>query len=250
MAKQVPVKSLTDAIVVLVEDYGRAFHHCCQELWSLSSRWDRYEALFGSQERVDLLNKTSGQFWYDMQGILHEHILLSLCRLTDRTTSMGKRNLSVSLIAELEPSTNKKRLLQRTQIANESTKFARSWRDKRIAHNDFGQITCMANEITPSTRAKIEKSILAIHDVLRWVQGKHFSGDMNLHDLGSSDASALMRLLDDGLKYREIDTSPMHDSTVIQFIERKYPWQGTGDLAESRYTSRRPKKPPRYRYCV
>jgi len=188
-------EALKEDVAVLGIAYGTAFHHCKQELWRVSANWDRYETLFGSQERVAILNSSSGNFWYVIQGVLFEHVMLGICRLTDPAGSKTRQNLSVSRLLEVDPTSTKRGLESRVTAASRKSEFARSWRDKRIAHNDLTQITGAANLLAPATGRKISAALVAIHDVLRWVQGRYFNGDMYLLDLGDSDANVLLGAL-------------------------------------------------------
>lgn len=238
MTHRTPEQVLAHSISVLGDEYGAAFHHCCQELWRLSSIWDRYQTLFGSQDRVDLLNRSSGLFWNVIQGMMHEHVLLAICRITESASTRSNRNLTLATLATLDPSRHKKRLIRRVENAKMKSLFASSWRDKRIAHNDFEQSIGLAHKILPSTGIKITRSIVAIHDVMRWIKGKHFDGDMVLMELGDDDATALMMLIDDGLKYRANENwlTPLHE---------RFPWLTTGSSPQHRYETRKPLKNPR-----
>jgi hypothetical protein len=247
MSHRTPDDALRDAIKVLGQDYGAAFHHSRQELWRISSDWDRYQALFGSQERVDLLNKSSGNFWHTVQAMIHEHVLLGLCRLTDPASTRKDRNLSVFQLADLEPCFHKKRLLQRAETARKCAEFARSWRHKRIAHNDFEQTVGAADKLKSSTGNKIKKAILAVHDVLRWIEARHFDGDMKLIEIADGDATTVMMLIDDGLKYRSLKKADYDDWQNIATPCRLYEWSQTGIPARLRYESRRNLKRPRYK---
>ncbi len=187
---------------ILGSEYGEAFFHCKQELYRVSSQWDRYETLFSTKTRVNILNEASGNFWHALQGVLFETVLLGLCRLTDPPSTMNHRNLSVRTLFELDPSKSKIRFQSRIDKANNDTKFARSWRDKRIAHNDYKQLTGSANKMEIATRLKVSKAIVSIHEVLRWVQGKYFDGDLFLLDLGDSDTNVLLSRLELGNEFR------------------------------------------------
>lgn len=224
-------ESKANAIARLGPIYGAAFHHSCQEFWRLSSSWDRYQVLFGSQERVDLLNRSSGSFWQVMQGLMHEHVLLGICRLTDPAKTFGEQNLSIQQLEQLDPSLHKRRLSQRVKKAIELSRFAKTWRHKVIAHNDFDQITGAANKLLPSTANKIKHAIVGIHDVLRWVQGKHFNGDMFLMDIADHDANRLLMTIDDGLRYRAL----RRDSGLPFEGDHDRGWYKTGLPQSERY---------------
>lgn len=202
--------------------YGTAFHHCCQELWRVSSNWDRYEALFGSQERVDILNSSDGAFWYAMQSILHEHVLLGICRLTDPAGSGSRQNLSVKRLLELDPTDTKSGLAARVQSAAIATRFARTWRDKRISHNDLQHISGDASLLESSTGRKVSDAIVAIHDVLRWIMARYFDGDMFLHDLGDDDSTAVLIALSRGRSVAEEEQADLAAGRFERHLNKRY----------------------------
>lgn len=236
MTHRTAAEALANDIAVLGNHYGLAFHHCCQELWRVSSSWDRYEALFGSQERVNLLNDSSGSFWHAMQSVLLEHVLLGICRLSDTAGTGRRRNLSIWTLVHLDPSRYKGRLKQRAETATKKTSFARTWRDKRIAHNDLEQSTGIANKLAPATGKRITRAILSIHEVLRWINAKHFGSDMGLLEMGDYDAIELMTYIDDGRKYRALRESEYDSGTPVSRYENSYDWIRTGIDPSKRYT--------------
>ena len=62
MAVVSPEESLQWDTSILGNAYGSALHYCKHELWNVSESWDRYETLFGSNERVEILNAGSAMY--------------------------------------------------------------------------------------------------------------------------------------------------------------------------------------------
>ena len=241
-------ESLQKDISVLGKRYGTAFHHCCQELWRVSSNWDRYETLFGSKERVDILNSSSGNFWHVIQGMLHEHVLLGICRLTDPAVSRGRSNLSVAHLLAVDPTDTKDELANRVDVAIRNAQFARTWRHKRIAHNDLAQATGNANLLESSTGEKISSTIVAIHDVLRWIQGRYFDGDMYLLDMGDNDANELMVALARAQAMRDQEKADFEEKRYERLLNRPYKYPSGDYGRDKRYAAQsRLPKPESYR---
>lgn len=193
---------IADERQVLGHEYGTVFYHCKQELWRISENWDRYEALFSTQGRVDVLNASGSRFWAAYQGILFEHVLLGICRLTDKPEMNGRKNLTIQTIGKLDYRRYNRRLHQKIAGAKVKSQSARRWRDKRIAHNDYDQMVGTANLLGRATRRRVTNAIIAIHEVLRWVQQKHFNSDTLLYDMGDSSAMVVLRTLSDGVECR------------------------------------------------
>jgi hypothetical protein len=233
---------LRNDIAVLGGGYGTAFYHFRQHLWQVSSQWDRYEALYGSHERVIILNEISGSFWAALQGLLHEHVLLGLCRLTDPATQGKFKNLSVASLLQLDPTEDKEDLKDRVATAVQATAFARTWRDKRIAHNDMGHVTGELNEIEASTGLKVAAAHIAIHDVMRWVLGRYFDGDAHLPTLGDQDANLVMIALAEAAAIKKETRADVEERRYEKLIARRqtYPLSDYGRERRYELQSARP----------
>jgi hypothetical protein len=107
-------------------------------LW-INSKWAEYVVLFGtSSERVALLNEASPSFAHLLQDALWENVLLHIARLTDPAMSCGKTNLSLAaLAAAIDRPATRAKAEAKVQVALSSSKFARDWRNRHIAHKDL-----------------------------------------------------------------------------------------------------------------
>lgn len=248
MAFKTAEEALADDRRVLGHKYGSAYYHCRQELWRVSSNWDRYETLFGSKERVEILNSSSGSFWHSIQNMLFEHVLLGICRLTDPSSLGSRANLSIETLWTLDPTKQKKALLDRIKRAQSFSTFARSWRNKRISHNDFEQMIGAADQLAPATRIKVSKAIVAVHDVLRWVQGRYFDGDLTLIELGDDDANQLLIALASGRELRNLEIRQMSEGNHKAIVQRRERYPNSDYGRKLRY-ARGPqlRQPSRYR---
>ena len=162
-----------------------------------------------------------------MQNLLFDDVLLSLCRLTDPAGKNTKENLGIQLLLEkLEPSKTKVRLRQAVERALKKTEFARRWRDKRIAHNDFDQITNPARRLPLATENRVTNAIIAIHHVLRWITARHSDSDMFLNEMGDGDVLEVMGVLADGLKFSDARMAKISANQYSEDLVRNYGWMG------------------------
>ena len=237
-------ESLIDDQALLGEEYGVAFHHACQELWRVSYAWDRYEALFGTEGRVELLNRSGPSFWGILQNLLFDDVLLGLCRLTDPPKNRHQRNLGIRLLLELEPSKHKARLRQAIDRALKKTEFARKWRDKRIAHNDFEHMTNPAKKLPLATGKKVADAIISIHHVLRWIMAKHSGSDMFLMEMGDGDALEVLGVIADGLEFGERRQAELSAGRYSEALKRNFDWMGESDPSK-RYAKAESHKLPK-----
>lgn len=247
MAHKTAEDSLAEDIAVLGSAYGTTYHHARQELWRVSSNWDRYETLFGSKERVDILNSSSGNFWHAVQGMMHEYVLLGICRLTDPVGRGDRRNLSVARLLSVDPTDEKDQLIELVDDAIKSAGFARTWRDKRIAHNDLAHVLGDASRIEPSTGRKVSAAIVAIHRVLKWIQCRYFNGDLFLIDIGDSDANQLMTALARAKWLRDREKADLEAGNFDRLVNRDYKFPASDYGRDRRYADQAlPKRPPPY----
>ena len=124
------------------DELGALYSALWQELAIAHLYWHEYVELFGAKpERVDVINKAAPAFFRMLQDELWEMSLLYLARLTDAPHTFrheDKSNLSIQALLPLtrdhiELNSKVSNLIQ-TAIG--LTKFARDWRNRRIAHRD------------------------------------------------------------------------------------------------------------------
>lgn len=238
-------QAIADEQAVLGPEYGLAFYFAQQEFWRVTANWDRYEALYSTKERVELLNKSGSAFWGYHQGDLFEIVLLGLCRLTDPPNNRRQQNLSIKKLYELEKRP-KSRLKQAVDRAMNKTKFARHWRHKRIAHNDFDVSTESAGPLSRATRGKVTNAIIYIHDVFRWINHRHHGSDSFLTDLGSTDAFDMMSTLADGIKLKEIRRAARFSGDYSGEFEPDFDWIGATEESSIRYNKQTGMKLPKF----
>jgi hypothetical protein len=132
-------EALQERIKQLGESAGKFVRNLETDLYSLRILWRKYVCFFGtSSERVDLMNAISGSSTYWIERCMFESAMLSICRLTDPETHRKGKGLNISV--RCLPSFSRKGkdqvLDDLIDVAINKTEFARSWRNKRIAHSD------------------------------------------------------------------------------------------------------------------
>lgn len=153
-------------------EFGTLFNNIKNDLFALRVQWRIYVALFGTNEqRVDLLNSASGPTAFVVEKALFESTLLGVCRLTDPPDykSSASKNISISRFPQLVasyPNPDELNLLVRS--ARERAGFARTWRNKRLAHAD-DEVREGRAKIDGASRAKVLGALDGIADVVRWI---------------------------------------------------------------------------------
>jgi hypothetical protein len=71
----------------------------CNTCVSLRSVWRHYQILFeGTELKRELLQTIARTFFGDISALLIEHLILQICKLTDREETMGRANLTVKFL--------------------------------------------------------------------------------------------------------------------------------------------------------
>jgi hypothetical protein len=187
------------------EALGLQFDALWQDVVWLHRKWGDYIELFGSKEtRVEIMNRAAPQFFQMIQGVLWEATLLHIARLTDRSTSPGrKQNLTIQNLTQLvdDPDT-RETVTALVDKAITASEFCRDWRNRHIAHRDLDLATNKsAAPLEGASRRQVVQALKAIADALHAVEyhytesETHFEG---VHPAGG--AVSLLCVLDDGLR--------------------------------------------------
>jgi len=162
--------------------------------------------LFGTnKEIVELLNKTSGNFFYLVQTGLIENIILGISRLSDPAQTLGKRNLSFSGIIDLIEDVNlKKELeLQLEWYLKKTTEIFKNWRSKKIAHIDYDVALANAILSNPNTIQNLDIAITSIRQFYNTIYQHYYGSKMVFGFPGNSSTKGILVSLEQGKLLRE-----------------------------------------------
>ena len=166
---QVRARSLTS----MPSPLGEAHYALHNDLAWLHAKWADYLALYGRDHAtVELLNAAAPAFFCDLQRMMWEDVLLHLCRLTDPPRSCGHDNLTVRRLPDLVVDASLKDQLQNLAIeADRKSEFARDWRNRRLAHNDWAlKVNAVAQPLELASRQGVEAALAAIRSVMNLVE--------------------------------------------------------------------------------
>ncbi len=126
-------------IQVFGPELGSVYHELHNEVVWLHAKWLEYRKLYAkSEKRIALLNETAAFFFFTIEAVLRENILLHIARLTDPPEQGRFKNLTLlrlpKLVADKALADDLQKLVTESLVR---CKFARDLRDKRIAHIDF-----------------------------------------------------------------------------------------------------------------
>ena len=192
-------------------ELGEVFHALHDDLIWLHMRWAMYRQLFaGSSARLDVLNETAGAFFYVVQNSFLEDILLGLAKLTDPPKSAGKDNLSLQGLPPLVADEALRGQLESLlQAAIAACSFARSWRNKRIAHRDLGDALATNADPLPGVGlSNIEAALLSCRELMNQLDLHYRKATVGYEysTTGPRGANGLVYYLDRGLRAeREVE---------------------------------------------
>jgi hypothetical protein len=207
-------EKLNEMIEAMGAESGKLFHILENELLWLTLQWVDFEELFGTKPtRIDIMNESAPVFFYRIQKVYWEQLLLGFSRLLDpaKTQVKGVYKANCTYAALLRQ-VNTPDFNDDLKRCIEKSKFCRDWRNRKIAHMDY-EVYVKGGASTPLENASRKD----FTEVLSLLQQLH--NDIRLHyKLGTcsfhhvkinSHAGQLLRMLENGLRFREQDFARM-----------------------------------------
>jgi hypothetical protein len=148
------------------------------------------------------LSNTAPGFFAIIRDVLRDDAFISLSRLTDQSSTLGKGNLSLVTLAELAEDADDLELAEAARnILNqllERVKVIRQWRNKWLAHTDFEQ--AMLEKPLPNTkvpRGDVDEALRLTREFMH-LFADYLSQEMVDYDLPivPGDADVLAQLLE------------------------------------------------------
>ena len=179
-----------------------------KDLSWLHLEWRQYRELFGIHEsRIDLMNETAPRFFWSLERILWQDILLSLSRLSDPPGTGGQQNLTFRRFPRLVTDTQlRAKLDEALNVFEAKTQFARDWRHRRYAHRALTHaVDASANPLAHASRANVEEGLEAARGVMNLLEGHFQNGTVAYEHSsdGGGGASSLLWYLDAGRQAEE-----------------------------------------------
>lgn len=151
------------------------------EVLRLHYKWKYFKQIFGSKEKVALLNDTAQVFFGYLWNSMLSDILLSFSRLLDPRASCGKENLSFkNLVSEISDSSMQSELSKLVSELNAKTEAIDIWRNKGLAHNDLSR--ALNNVSLPPIQVNDLTKALGIIRQIMNILHRRFSGHTVLYE--------------------------------------------------------------------
>jgi len=194
-----------------LSDYlGPVYTEIDQDVTRIHAYWKLILQLFGSQESVDILNRSAGFAIRTIQNSLTDSVILRIAKLTDPAKTGRFENLSLSNLIDDLPSEPTDAVLRdhlATKLASIKTVVdgMRTIRNKRIAHRDHASAIKPAEKILGVPRSVFDKSIRLIREFMHEIQ-RHYGFEGTPYDLVElgRDGDSLLFYLQCGQKFIDL----------------------------------------------
>lgn len=198
-----------EMIKVLGQDFGSLLFTLHNEITWLTFRWIEFKELYGTKEsRIELMNEVAPFFFFTIQKILRENLMLGISRITDPSETFGKKNASIKGIpAFITDDFFKKELEKDIKEIIESATFCRDWRNRWIAHLDFELAinNQSAKPLESATREKLKLTIEKIQDFYNKVEFKFLNSKTAFKYLSShKGAISLLYSIENGQYFSKL----------------------------------------------
>jgi hypothetical protein len=150
-----------------------------QDVAILHLKWSSYLELFGSPERAALLSETARACFQIIDESLRNDIILSICRLSDPSRTLGGDNVSLAtLVARCSEIPRVEDLLMAFQAACGPI---RRYRNRHLGHNDPAAVIRVHEDPLPDVaRPAIDEILRLAGGILRAVYEHYSAGDPGL----------------------------------------------------------------------
>lgn len=173
----------------------------------LHFEWNQYAELFGTDpSRIEVMNAAAPHFFWSLERVLWQDILLSLSRLSDPTGTGGQQNLTFRRLLPAVPKDGPGvALVSALDEYERRSLFARDWRHTLFAHRAYAYAAEPdAHPLTHASRASVLSALEAAREVMnvleRHYQGSPTSYEDCLDPIGG--AHDLLVCLDRGIQAR------------------------------------------------
>jgi len=190
-------------------ELGELFAVVNQDVIWLHTVWELFIQFYGSSdENFQLMNASAPQFFALLKIMLFHELVLSLNRLTDGAITLGHANACLEQLIEQTDQDQNSKLVEslRGKLVSIRANYRtfRTWRDKRVSHNDLSTALGSESDSLPGiTRVHAESAI-------REIVG--FMNEFSITMLGTSqsyvpfmvahgDGNALMQHLKKAMKF-------------------------------------------------
>jgi hypothetical protein len=213
-------------VELMGSELGPVYNRLQAECTLLNSTWRQFIELFATNEkRVEVLKWSAEYFFHVVSDVFLESTLLKLSRITD-PPSMGKRqNVTLALLPSLVEDVLRPQIDAALLRVNDSTTFARDWRNRHIAHQDFSlTFSDSALPLAVVTRKKVTDAIADVNSLLNLVESYYVKGTIAFERLiAGGQADHLIQVLNEEFQRNQEFMARLKSDTLSEAdLTRKF----------------------------
>lgn len=178
MASLSPAEVLGCQKRVLGEKAGALYNGISNDIGRVRVKWREYCLLFrSSPEQFSIMNRVAPFFFYSVQHLMFDDIVLHLARITGPARSNNRQNLTVAALPNALPCGV--RLSELVSDAVRDCHFTRDSRNRALAHRDLELFTnSMAVQVQPVKYNEIDKALRSLWNIIVFVEAEYFKAGM------------------------------------------------------------------------
>ena len=203
-------------------DLAKEYGEIKNEVMWIFYKWEIYTQLYSDAGTVDLLNEAAPSVFRILQDVVIDDTLISLSRLNDPAKTGRFDNLTLNRLVEsidpvqfLECRTKVQSLIN---ILDKKIDFARSHRNKRIAHSDLQtRLQSPAQPLPDISLRAIQDLLDGVALVLNSIEMYFDSASTSYgHTISPDDGNTLIEVLRMGVKYRQAEWDKMFTNEAVE----------------------------------
>ena len=189
-------------IRILGVELGTQYNFLYNEIVTTQTLYNEFSFLYiESDKRMNVMNETAPFFFFLLQKVFWEYILLGISRVTDPPKSGSKKNITIrsfpTLITDMQ--IQPEIIKNVDEIINDS-EFCRYWRNKWISHLDYSYN--LEKEDKPGMEAtplKVKNLLNKIQNLMNLIQVNFFHSTVAYDiPLSARGSNSLLYFLEKG----------------------------------------------------
>jgi hypothetical protein len=151
---------------------GELFHDLWDEVASLHMYWAEYVELYArGAERVAMLNRSASSFFWIVEKVLWEHMLIQITRLLDKSKHYEKEQATLKALRDQLDGELKSEAARQLELIRKRAGFCWDWRNRYLAHRDRDlALERAAKPLRLGTMDDVEKILETMADMLNAVR--------------------------------------------------------------------------------
>ena len=200
----------------------RDFEGLSNDVTVLSWKWQILRTLFGTQEHLELLDKTAPNFFWVCERTLEDEIISSICRLTDSPKSRGHVNLIISRLKDETIRQKEPDFFRRLELLIGDVDLAcvpfKEHRKKRLAHSDRETRLNLTPSVLPILAIdEYTKAVESLQKVINEFSIHFFESENSFEVVERRGVKSLLWYLRKGLD----SSNAERDALIAQFSPKK-----------------------------